>query len=496
VNALQSQLQSLSPDHIVLQGSGDNLRAADLLTQVGLLAEMLRSRSAQTVALFADNSPEWVIVDLACQWESITLVPIPTFFSEGQIQHLLATASVDTLLYDAQLKDQVARWSQGMCFDIPSANGLCAVTIPKDVDSCRPPSTHKITFTSGSTGQPKGVCLSSAQCVQVAQSLAELIEIDHPRHLCLLPLSTLLENIAGVYLPLMLGGLCIAPPLTTVGMLGSSGVHVASLLDSLECYQPDTVILVPQLLAVFDQAISNGWQPPASLKFVAVGGGHVPEALLHRVREAGMPVYEGYGLSESGSVVSLNTPKADRPGSCGQVLSHARVIERGGELLVSGNTFLGYLNDKSSWGQEQFSTGDLGRIDSEGFVSVTGRCKNVLVSSFGRNISPEWLESELQATGYISQAVVVGDGRPFCTALLWEGGGKQSNAALQQLVANVNQTLPDYAQIKDWRRLPEPLDTNSGMLTENGRYRRSVISKHYSATIETMYSEFKEMEIR
>ncbi len=350
-----------------------------------------------------------------------------------------------------------------------------------------PPDTAKLTFTSGSTGNPKGVCLSAAQCWQVAESLAGAVHVAAPRHLCVLPLSTLLENIGGVYMPMMSAGTSLVYPLEQLGMAGSSGVQTQRFLQAIAALQPNTMILVPQLLSLLDSALAAGWQAPASLAFVAVGGGRVAPAVVQRVRAAGLPVYEGYGLSECASVVSLNTAAHDRPGTSGRVLPHITVNVERGELVVRGNSFLGYLNEPQSWGNERIHTGDLGSLTEDGFVTVNGRSKNVLVSSFGRNISPEWVESELLATGAFAQVIVLGDDRPFCSALVVPAAEAADDATLQLAIDAVNATLPDYARVGRWQRLPQAFSVAAGTLTDNGRLRRDRICRDYANDIEQLY---------
>jgi long-subunit acyl-CoA synthetase (AMP-forming) len=226
---------------------------------------------------------------------------------------------------------------------------------------------------------------------------------------------------------------------------------------------------------------------PDSLQFVAVGGGRVAPAVLQRVRAAGLPVYEGYGLSECASVVSLNTRAQDRAGTSGRVLPHVTVNVQDGELVVCGNSFLGYLNAPQTWGVEKIYTGDLGSVTEDGFVKVSGRSKNLLVSSFGRNISPEWVESELLATGVFEQVIVLGDDRPFCCALIVPAPNSLGDAALQRAIDAVNRTLPDYARVAVWLRLQQPFSVAQGTLTENGRLRRVTICQHYAKEIEELY---------
>jgi long-chain acyl-CoA synthetase len=486
------------PEDIVLQGSETSVSAAMLVLQLDVLAVNLRSLGVGMVGLYADNSPAWAMIDLACQFESVCLVPIPTFFSTAQIEHLLTSAGIDTLIYDTKLS---AALPPGVHTDgepLPEMAGLSVSRLQPTTTPCLPPNTTKVTFTSGSTGVPKGVCLSFEQCLSVADSLAGAIGVNYPRHLSVLPLSTLLENIGGIYMPLLAGGESIVVSPAQLGMSGSSGLDSKAFLAALLRYQPNTLILVPQLLAVLDAALESGWQPPESLAFVAVGGARVSPTIVHRVRARGLPVYEGYGLSECASVVSLNSPAHDRPGSSGRVLPHVRVHvgngegESEGEIEVSGNAFLGYLDQPASWDMPSVATGDIGSIDEDGYVTINGRSKNMIISSFGRNISPEWVESELMAGNRFAQVIVLGDSRPMCVALVLPVKADALECEIQAEIDRANAGLPDYARVGRWLCLSEPLSASNGLLTDNGRPRREKIEEQYAQKIDQLYTIIKE----
>lgn len=478
-----------SPGRVVLQDSTGAVTAVELLARVQELALHLTSERYSRVGLLCENGVDWIVADLACQFARVCLVPLPTFFSEAQRSHVIDAAGIELLLQDrAHRPVGTGEVAEAATAPLPGTVDLHPSRPGSDRFVAVPADTAKITFTSGSTGTPKGVCLSTQQCLKVAAALAQVVPVARPRHLCVLPLSTLLENIAGVYLPLLLDGSILVPTLQELGLAGSSGVDPTRFLAALDHWQPETLILVPQMLALLDAAIAGGWLPPSTLKFIAVGGGRVAPAVLARVRGAGLPVYEGYGLTECGSVVSLNVPGADRPGTSGRPLSHVSVSRQGGEITVAGNCFLGYLNDPSSWGQECVHTGDLGDLDDEGFMAVRGRSKNVIISTFGRNISPEWVESELLARAEIAQAVVFGDDRPYCTALLYAASMAVSEADLHRAITQVNAGLPDYARIQSWYRLAVPLRAETGLLTDNGRPRRTAIGKAFQNEISSLYS--------
>jgi long-subunit acyl-CoA synthetase (AMP-forming) len=204
------------------------------------------------------------------------------------------------------------------------------------------------------------------------------------------------------------------------------------------------------------------------LKFVAVGGGKVAPSLIHEARQIGLPVYEGYGLSEACSVVALNTPEAERVGSVGKPLAHQSIrIAGDGEIEIS--------QPDTAW----FATGDLGEIDNDGFLYVTGRKKNVLITSFGRNVSPEWPESVLQSFPEIAQVMVYGEAQSQLSALIVPSGSYISVSTLQTVVDHANQLLPDYAQIGRWHALDKPFSVSDGLLTANGRPRRDQIIEFY-----------------
>ncbi len=462
-------------DDIVVESGAVWLTRSDLFARVCAAAERLERLGSRCLALHADNGIGWIVTDLACQQLGIRCVPMPLFFSPTQVRHAIAASAADTLATDAE--------AGGESF----AGTLRLRPLRARCDARMPPRTQKITFTSGTTGTPKGVCLSAGQQLRVAASLTMALGLPAPRHLCLLPLSTLLENLAGVYAPLLAGGAVIVPPLADVGIRGSSGLHVETLLGAIECHRPETLILVPELLKALCTAAECGWNPPASLRFVAVGGGKVARNLVARSRRAGLPAFEGYGLSECASVVTLNLPGAERPHSVGRPLPHARVHIDRGEVVVNGSSFLGYVDRPDSWGAVSVRTGDLGYVDADGFLRIDGRADNRIITDFGRNLSPEWVESELLAGPLLQQAVVFGDARPWCVALVWPRNPATPNAEIGASIRAANRRLPDYACVVDWRRLPEPLSAANGLLTDNGRPRRAEIERRHRGLIESLY---------
>ncbi|MDX1375578.1 MAG: AMP-binding protein, partial [Burkholderiales bacterium] len=353
-----------------------------------------------------------------------------------------------------------------------------------------PEGSAQITFTSGTTGTPKGVCIGAAQQRAVADAIARATRrLAIERHLCLLPLAVLLESVAGIRAPRVAGAACCVPPLAEVGVEGATGFDPEACLAAIARWQAQSVILLPQMLLALTAALEAGAPPPQNLRFAAVGGGKVAPALIARARAAGLPVYEGYGLSECASVVALNVPGANRTGSVGRPLPHAEVrIAEDGEILVSGHRFLGYLGDRSetqpgAW----LRTGDLGRLDADGFLYVEGRRKNMLITSFGRNVAPEWPEAELAASGAIAQAAVFGEARPRLCAVVVPRTPAASDATIDAEVRRANARLPDYAQLAFWVRADAPFGPADGTATPNGRVRREVVWTRYADRLESRY---------
>jgi long-chain acyl-CoA synthetase len=458
-----------------------------------LVAEQawLQQSGGSRFALLADNSCGWALTDLGLHQAGLLNVPLPGYFTPEQQQHIVADAGIDSLLTD-QPEHASRLAADFVAAGISPQTGLHlyqrrSTTPPRPA----PPGTIKITYTSGSTAAPKGVCLSAPSLEAVATSLAgATADLGLTRHLCLLPLATLLENVGGIHAALRSGASCIIPSLTTTGM-SYGGLDPRKLIATITAHGPTSLILVPELLRVLVMAAEKGWQPPASLRFIAVGGASVAPELLANAAQLGLPVYEGYGLSECGSVVCVNTATAQRRGSVGRPLPHVRVrLDGQQQIMVSGPLMSGYLGDAARPGAErgELATGDLGEIDADGFVYIRGRLKNLIITSLGRNISPEWVERELQIEPGIGMAVVCGEARPYLSALISPAGAAGSEQ-IAAAVARVNTRLPDYARLRRWAAVDTPFTFANGLLTANGRPRRAQILELHADTLESLYPE-------
>ncbi|MCI3133764.1 AMP-binding protein [Phenylobacterium aquaticum] len=466
-----------TPEAIALSDHDRAFTYADLLVEIEATAIQLsamapRDRAPAPVAVMLENGPAWAVLDLALVRLGWPSLPIPGFFTEAQRRHVLADAGAGLMItgYEADGPLLVAGATLGATLLDTPASSL-------------PAGTAKITYTSGSTGQPKGVCLSQDQMEAVAASLVEMIGADYAGvHLPLLPLSILLENVAGLYTTLLAGGRYHVLGPAELGLAEPFRPDLGKLAAAIAAEGATSLILVPELLrALLMVMMFTGTRFPA-LNLVAVGGAKVSPQLLAQADSLGLPVYEGYGLSECASVVALNTPAARQIGAVGRPLPHLTVeIAADGEILVGPHPYLGYAGGAKHSGPVR--TGDLGRLDTDGFLHIQGRRANTIINAFGRNIAPEWVESELLAQPEIRQAIVFGEAQAELGALIVPLSPDLADEALAQAVDRANQALPPYAQVRRWRVRP-PLDPAAGELTGNGRPRRAVILKRHSAFVE------------
>ncbi len=470
------------PDQLALSGSSASLTYAQLSKRIEWLSQSMRDKGVRRMAILADNSLEWALADLAAMHLGIPCIPLPTFFSSLQLEHCLRDSQPDLIITDRPEMLSFRNPSAYAEISLYELNSLTALRpISQFPSKPLPRNTWKISYTSGTTGDPKGVCLALNTLMNVASALLQVTggnSDDH--HLSVLPLATLLENIGGLYTPLLAGASIHLPSQEALSAATlPEGMH--HLLHLGRDRNVTTTILTPHLLALWCRTLAQQ-DPPSlsSLRFVAVGGARVPLGLLQQATRLGLPVFEGYGLSECASVVSLNPPNGRRPGTVGQPLPHQHImIAPDGEILVKGARFLGYLGGPIPNQHEWWGTGDLGFLDDEGFLSIVGRKKHLFITSQGRNISPEWLEHTLAEHPELAQVAVFGEGfsQPIAIVIPAEGC---SEDGIAQAIRRANSNLPDYAAIGQWIIASTPFTPHNGMLTSNGRLRRDAIWARYA----------------
>jgi long-chain acyl-CoA synthetase len=486
IDALLGETPRLAPGRLALTDGKRSITYRQLGTIVKSEAALLHDTGGLRFGLLADNGCDWAVADLAVHHLNQVNVPVPANFTPAQMRHAIDDAAVDTLITDR--RDEVLdRWPEFSIVGTLSSSSLAVLR--RDVDPNRrravPAGTTKVTYTSGSTAEPKGVCLPAAALDRTTLAMVRTTEpIGIGRHLCLMPLPTLLENLAGIHAPLRSGATCVIPSCADTGMRYGA-MDPQRLLRSLALYRPESLVLVPELLRLLVRAAQSGHALPDSLKFIAVGGAPVASSLLEEAAAVNLPVFEGYGLSECASVVCLNTPHAKRLGSVGRALPHVRLsVDKGGELHVSGSVMSGYVGDPPRSGPQEIATGDLAEIDGDGYVYIRGRLRNLFITSFGRNVSPEWIERELSHEPAIRHALAAGEGRPDVRALICPSRPELAQAEIEHAVQHANERLPDYARVRRVVRMPEVPTLSNGLLTANGRMRRERVLEKFGALLD------------
>lgn len=415
------------PDAIAFRDDQSALSWAALAGRVAGMAAQLQT-APQTVAIGLPGGIDYVLADLALCLTGRRQVPLPFFFSAEQIAHILQETQAGAVIAAdptpfAGLPLTVIAPAREAVFPLPDLTG----------------GAERVIYTSGSSGRPKGVVIHERQ---LGASLAALSGVvgagPQDRHLSVLPLAQLLEQICGIFLPILSGAECVMRFAATRALLGGP---VEGLTRAMAQEAPTTSLLAPGLLARWVAALKrDGAQAPNSLRFVAVGGAPCSPALIRAAERAGIPVHEGYGLSECCAVVAMNRPGDNTAGTVGPVLDGLDVRIVDGEITVAGPTVMqGYLGAAPA--PARWHTGDLGHFDN-GRLVVDGRKDALLITPAGRNISPEWVEARVNA-----------DPRVICAAL----GLRTRDGALVLIVALAApvtpaeiaarlRDLPDYAR--------------------------------------------------
>jgi long-subunit acyl-CoA synthetase (AMP-forming) len=417
------------------------------------LRETAGAGTARPLALLADHGIGHCVADLALMESGIPVLSLPQFFTPAQREHALCESGAQGV---------VREFTGGLAWRMPHVSGS---------DPGLPTGTARISYTSGSTGTPKGICLSGEHLLRVAHAVVDAAgRRNVGRHLAILPPGLLLETVAGCYATLQAGGTYIAASQSAVGLTEPFRPNFRAMAAAIERLRANSIILVPEYLAGLVAWLEHSGQRLKGLTLVAVGGARISARLLSRALAAGLPVRQGYGLTECGSVVSLHDGDSASLGSVGRSLgAHRLHLAPDGEIMIDGPLFLGTVGAPRAPGP--LHTGDIGRFDERGRLWIEGRKSNLIVTSFGRNVSPEWIESLLLEQPAVAQALVHGDGAAQLSALLVARGDP---AGLAVAVAAVNAQLPDYAHIGAWRQT-QPFTVANGQLTGNGRLRRAHI---------------------
>jgi long-chain acyl-CoA synthetase len=227
---------------------------------------------------------------------------------------------------------------------------------------------------------------------------------------------------------------------------------------------------------------------------LVVGSAPCGDGLLRSFQELGIEIYNAYGLTEA-PLVTMNRPGRNRVGTVGEPLAETGLtVDDDGELLVSGpQVSQGYLDGDTSalYESRVLHTGDLGYLTQEGRLVLRGRKKEIIVTSYGENLDPVKIEAMLRSISGVNEALVVGDGRPYCAAIVWMDGdalGGDSMASVERAIVELNRTLSHPEQVKRWAFLRGQPSIEKGEMTANLKLKRGEVTSRLSDTIEDLYS--------
>ncbi len=492
------------------------------------------------VAQLAENRYEWILVDLAIYLCQAVHVPIHAPLAGPQVLFQIQHSGAEVLFVSnaAQLEklvplaSQLPRGLRLIAFDAaaesfalprpetwtawlqtaapgesaPDAARVAARTVPADA-------VATILYTSGTTGQPKGVMLSHHNLVTNSCSTVWQFGMrPNDVRLCFLPLSHIFARTCDLYTWLVTGSeLCLATSRETV-LLDCQWAR-PTIISGVP-YFYDRLYRVLQEQGIADDPDSLRQLLGGRIEFCSSGGAALADPTFDFFQRSGIPLLQGYGLTETSPVITLSTPEAYRRGSAGQPLPGVEVaLAEDGEIITRGpHVMKGYWQDPAATAEclrdGWFYTGDLGRIDDDQFVWITGRKKELIVTAAGKNIAPVWLESLLCEDPLIEQAMVIGDNRNYLAALIvpnWEAlqrqlphlnlsgddpGRRLQPQTLQLIQAVIERRLScvsHHEQVRKFALLDRPFSIERHELTPKLSLRRSIIREHYRAEIQAMY---------
>ncbi|MFN8586775.1 MAG: long-chain fatty acid--CoA ligase [Candidatus Eisenbacteria bacterium] len=421
----------------------------------------------------------------------------------------------------------------------------------------KPDDMATIIYTSGTTGDPKGAMLSHANVASNVEAGLDVVQLNaSDTSLSFLPLCHIFERMAGMYCMLAAGvTIAYAQSLDTVAA-DAMKVHPTVLTGVPRFYEKvyarvmENAMAQPALrkniffwglhvgIAVarlhFQGRKPTGWlalqhaiadklvgakvraRVGGKLRFCISGGAPLSPKVMEFFFAVGIPICEGYGLTETSPVICLNPPGRERPGAVGPVVPGVEVrIGDEGEILTRGpHVMMGYFrNDEATRAAIRdgwFHTGDVGHLDDDGYLFITDRLKDLLVTAGGKKVAPQPYEGRLKMSKWISEAVMLGDHRPYCIGLLvpnfsvlehearvrgWAHNNRRellahpdALALYQREVDKLNADLAPFEQIKKFALLDRDLSQDAGELTPTLKVRRRVITQKFAELIESLYA--------
>ena len=528
------------------------------------------------VAILSENRPEWAITDFGSLKVGAVTVPMFSTLTAAQVGYILKDSGAKIICVSTEkqlekvsaIRDEVPTLEQIIIFDtiedetpegVIQFKAVCELAGEESDSAVSEDDIATIIYTSGTTGNPKGVMLTHANFISNVEACKSLIDVSETDVLLsFLPLSHVFERLGGHYVPLFSGAkIAYAESTFTVAqnmkevaptvMLsvprlyetmherilravqeGSSlkqkifhwGVSVGSAVSSAiqQGKKPSAILQLQQNIA--DKLVFAKLKEATGgrLRFFVSGGAALPQSIAEFFHAAGILILEGYGLTETSPVISLNHPGKWKFGTVGPQVSGIEVqIAEDGEILTRGpHVMKGYFNNEAATAEVidadgWFHTGDIGIIDAEGFIKITDRKKNIIVLSNGKNVAPQPIESELVRSPFISQVMVVGSERKNLAALIvpnfdalkaWASENSLETADLsamlqarevqQHIQSEIRSRLTDFADFEQVRRftlLEKEFSQEDDEMTPTLKLKRNVIIEKYGDAIDGMYPE-------
>jgi long-chain acyl-CoA synthetase len=528
------------------------------------------------VSIMAPNSPEWVYCDLGAMAAGALSVPVYHTEGIETLLHILKDSASRLLFLQSSLiagdllphlgelphleqiimlHDEEPLQGIRMLGDfLKTAEGVSPQRLEERLHEGRPEETATLVYTSGTTGAPKGVRLTHRNILSNLEACSDLFPIG-PGDECLsfLPLSHVFERVDGYYFMLR------------QGVVISYAENIDTVTVNLEEVRPTVMISVPRLYEkmyarVMERVLSgpylrkqiffaalragraharmdeSGRKPGPSLRmavnvarkvvfskiverlggrmrFFISGGAPLGGEIDLFFKAAGIPIYQGYGLTETAGGIAVNTPEAHKSETVGQLFPNNEIrIADDGEILLRGEgVFEGYWNrpeeTENAFKDGWFTTGDVGKLDENGFLCITDRKKDIIVTAGGKNIAPQPLENRFKSDKFIANAIIFGDARPFLVALLvpnLENLEKYARSKghdflnhcdlvnlpavltlVRERVDHLQAGLPSFQRIKRFTLLSQ--DFLPSQVTPTLKIKRKVVAEHFREVIETMY---------
>ena len=497
------------------------------------------------VAILSENRPEWAMADLAILSAGAVTVPIYTTLAEPEVGYILRNSGAHLLFVsDPQQMSRVLHLQKELglkivLFDAPyrvsgprvwwfgellglgiTASAEQRQALERRLEQGKPGDPASIIYTSGTTGDPKGVVLTHDNFLSNCRAVQQVLPIgEEDLLLSFLPLSHVFERMAGYYFVLSVGGaIAYAESLEEVpkNLLETQPTVVTGVPRFYEKMHERILEAVrqapPLKQALFRWALragSRNWIADrlvfskiraglgGRIRFCVSGGAPLPKAIAEFFHAAGILILEGYGLTETSPVITCNRLDRFRFGTVGLAIPgvELRIAAEDGEILTRGPHIMqGYFQNPAATAEAidpegWFHTGDVGRLDPDGFLTITDRKKDLIKTSGGKMVAPQKLEAALKADPAIADCVVIGDKRKYLTALIVPQPDRLREPAsfFWERVERVNRTLAPFEQIKKISLLPEPFTAGSGELTPTLKVKRRVIAERYADQIEAMY---------